>query len=492
VKAPGNCVSVDQMESHTARFLAQLKGRLTKARHSVATVIVDHYSRLGCVHIQRDTTSKETLKAKRAFELFARDRGVRIKHYHAGNGRFVDNMWKNALEEDNQGITYCGVNAHWQNGVAEPRIRDLKEQARTMILHAEHHWPEATSTSLWPYALRTACAVFNNAPTLKGKHKDDTPLELFTGTRISAEVRNHHTFGCPAYILANELQENKSLPAWLSRARVGVNLGISPTHARSVALVLSLKTGLASPQFHVKHDDLFETTQRKKGGFRMPRSHRQSLLGSAKPEAMVPAVNKAEEQRSEHRQRVGGQLSGRNNQDTTIDQEGDEVEGSDGFEGDVESIGEEDEPPGDPDSISTTEEDLATNRSSGNGQTSEMEHQPQLQQSHPLEETRGRTARSGRRIKVTERARESNLQRGKQWVAWIAGLVNQPALPEEDEIYEIFAHQEYNIQDRASDPIAFTATSDPDPMRWHQAMQAPDREDFLKAAKTEVKSHVDN
>jgi hypothetical protein len=93
---------------------------------------------------------------------------------------------------------------------------------------------------------------------------------------------------------------------------------------------------------------------------------------------------------------------------------------------------------------------------------------------------------------VTERARESNLQRGKQWVAWIAGLGNQPALPEEDEIYEIFAHREYNIQDRASDPIAFTATSDPDPMYWHQAMQATDRADFLKAAKTEVKSHVDN
>jgi hypothetical protein len=91
-------------------------GHLTKARYSVATVFVDHYSRLGYVHIQRDTTSTETLKAKRAFELFARDCGVRIKHYHADNRRFVDNMWKNAL-----GITYCGVNAHWQNGVAEQR-----------------------------------------------------------------------------------------------------------------------------------------------------------------------------------------------------------------------------------------------------------------------------------------------------------------------------------------------------------------------------------
>lgn len=119
------------------------------------------------MHIQRDTTSKETLKAKKAFKLIARNRGARIKHYHAGdNGQFVDNVWKNALEEGNQGITYCGVNTHWQNGVAERKIRDLKEQVRTMLLHTEHHWPEATNTSLRPYALRRACMIFNDLLTL--------------------------------------------------------------------------------------------------------------------------------------------------------------------------------------------------------------------------------------------------------------------------------------------------------------------------------------
>jgi len=38
-----------------------------------------------------------------------------------------------------------------------------------------------------------------------------------------------------------------------------VYLGHSPQHARSVALILSLKTGLISPQFHCSFDDLFET-----------------------------------------------------------------------------------------------------------------------------------------------------------------------------------------------------------------------------------------
>jgi hypothetical protein len=132
VSLPGECVSVDQMESRTAGFLAQLKGCLTKGRYRVATIFVNYYSRLGYVHLQKDTTSKETLIAKKAFKVFARDRGVKVRHYHADTGRFVDNAWKGALAKENQGITYCGVNAHRQNGVAERRIRDLKEQAQSM------------------------------------------------------------------------------------------------------------------------------------------------------------------------------------------------------------------------------------------------------------------------------------------------------------------------------------------------------------------------
>jgi hypothetical protein len=49
-----------------------------------------------------------------------------------------------------------------------------------------------------------------------------------------------------------------------------------------------------------------------------------------------------------------------------------------------------------------------------------------------------------------------------------------------------------SLQDRASDPISFSATSDPDTMYWHQAMQQPDKKEFIKAAEKEVKSHNDN
>jgi hypothetical protein len=61
-----------------------------------------------------------------------------------------------------------------------------------------------------------------------------------------------------------------------------------------------------------------------------------------------------------------------------------------------------------------------------------------------------------------------------------------------DNIYEIFGHHKYDIQDQASDPIAFTASSNPDTMYWHQAMKGPAKAEFLKAAQEEVKSHVYN
>ena len=46
---------------------------------------------------------------------------------------------------------------------------------------------------------------------------------------------------------------------WEPRARTGVYLGHSPTHAGNVALVLNLITGHVSPQYHVVFDDEFTT-----------------------------------------------------------------------------------------------------------------------------------------------------------------------------------------------------------------------------------------
>ena len=68
------------------------------------------------------------------------------------------------------------------------------------------------------------------------------------------------------YALKGDLQNNGGTTSKFdTRARLGVNFGLSPRHARNVSLVLSLDTGLVSPQFNIKHDELFETAKPNAG-----------------------------------------------------------------------------------------------------------------------------------------------------------------------------------------------------------------------------------
>jgi hypothetical protein len=121
----GQCVSIDQMILAQVGFIAQLKGTLTKKRCTAATVFVNHYLRLKYIHLMTKLTSKETMEAKQAFKNFAEQHGVCILRYHWDNGQFADNAFKNSCSAHGQRLTFCGVNAHFQNGIAEKAIRYL-------------------------------------------------------------------------------------------------------------------------------------------------------------------------------------------------------------------------------------------------------------------------------------------------------------------------------------------------------------------------------
>ena len=45
-------------------------------------------------------------------------------------------MFLQDIKENAQQITFCGVGVHHQNGIAEKKIRDLVENARTQLIHA--------------------------------------------------------------------------------------------------------------------------------------------------------------------------------------------------------------------------------------------------------------------------------------------------------------------------------------------------------------------
>ncbi len=127
---PGETVSVDQMVSTKVGFFAQLKGKLTKKQYRCCTIFVDHYSSLRFVHNQIDDSSVKTVAAKHAFEKFATKHGIRIHHYHCNNGRFANNAFKELCKSSCQRHTFCGVNTHFQNGIAERAIRDILESAQ--------------------------------------------------------------------------------------------------------------------------------------------------------------------------------------------------------------------------------------------------------------------------------------------------------------------------------------------------------------------------
>jgi hypothetical protein len=79
--------------------------------------------------------------------------------------------------------------------------------------------------------------------------------------KVLPKHRDIHPFGCPAYALDGDIQSGIRAPKWGIRARLAIYIGSSPDHARSVSNLLSLTTGLVSPQYHVRHDDTFQTVQ---------------------------------------------------------------------------------------------------------------------------------------------------------------------------------------------------------------------------------------
>jgi hypothetical protein len=253
---PGDVVSVDKLEYSILEFIGQITGKLTRQSIIGSTVYVFHASGLSYVYHQTLMTSEETVKSKLAFEKYAVTHGVHIKYYHADHGRFKDNLFMKSIEDERQAISFGGVGAHHQNGVAKERIGDLQRRATTLLLHAQRRWPDAINTHIWTYAL-TANDCRNYTPT---NTQDICPMSRFCETSSIPSFQNQHNFGCPTYVLKKELQDKKKMRKWTDRTRVGINLGYSSRHTRNVSLIPYLQTGLVSPQYHCSYNDLFEKT----------------------------------------------------------------------------------------------------------------------------------------------------------------------------------------------------------------------------------------
>jgi hypothetical protein len=118
-------------------------------------------------------------------------------------------VFKQACHEARQQLTFCGVNAHFQNGITERSIRNLSQSMRKQLLHACARWLQAVHFALWPHALRNATLLHNSLPVLE----DGTSrLELFSSIRVGCNMKHVHTFGCPVFALQNALASSNQLP----------------------------------------------------------------------------------------------------------------------------------------------------------------------------------------------------------------------------------------------------------------------------------------
>ncbi len=128
-----------------------------------------------------------------------------------------------------------------------------------MLIHTALKWPKSYNINLWPFALSHAAYIHNHLPG-----RDNLSPEDKWSTSIS--LTHHHLrhlkpWGCPCYALDPTIQDGKKIPKWKPRSRQGKFLGISPSHAKSVGLILNPKTNQITPQFHVLYDEFFHTVQ---------------------------------------------------------------------------------------------------------------------------------------------------------------------------------------------------------------------------------------
>ena len=294
---------------------------------------------------------------------------------------------------------------------------------------------------LWPYAMCHANDVANATPR---KGEDQSPLELFSGVKITPKLHHFHAFGCPTYVLDNELQSGQGSPKWKQRSRLGVYLGPSPSHARSVALVLNPRTGHVSPQFHVKFDDFFETIQDKSTDMDAPEPDWKYLSGFAvKKGCPKPAGRGTTNDLIAPRR---GPITTQHahatpNLDTHAD------------------LPEEPENPGTIETSDNLQEDPPADN-----QLAPL--MPGLQTAQDVPPAR--QTHSGRIVRNMPRYDQSISQCNQ-------GLVTWEVLLDQDEREDVpTAESQYAIQKSMENPMAFAATTNPDILYWDQAMKAPD------------------
>jgi len=257
----GESVAMDQyVMSHPGRLPTGYGRESRDSSLHGGTIFHDAASKAIYVSNQSRLTAPETILSKNRFEQWLWDLAhAKVQEYRSDNGVFSAAEFTAACEEDGQKQSFSGVSAQHQNAEAERAIQTIVYMARYYMVHAALHWgvDGSDDLNLWPFAIDHACTVYNLLP-----HRSTglTPMEFLTTVRSDhKDIRRLHVWGCPTFVLDAKLAEDKKIPKFKMRSRMGQYLGTSRSHSSQVALVRNLHTGYVSPQWHVLFDDDFET-----------------------------------------------------------------------------------------------------------------------------------------------------------------------------------------------------------------------------------------
>ena len=99
ITEPGETVGVDQLISAQPGLVPQEKGLMTRARTWAATVFIDYVTGYIYVGLMTDQSGDQTLQAKNDFEHRCITRDIKVKHYHADNGRFAEKSFLNSIKK---------------------------------------------------------------------------------------------------------------------------------------------------------------------------------------------------------------------------------------------------------------------------------------------------------------------------------------------------------------------------------------------------------
>ena len=217
--------------------------------------------------------------------------------------------------------------------------------------------------------------------------------------------------------------------------------------------------GHVSPRYHLKHDDFFGTVSNKNSNFDLPEPEWKRLSG----------LVKKGHKKSSHSE--GATSPTFINNTTKLDDLSD-INLPPNSDQDQREAGSDNQRETRPNHVHHQQETVL--HGSEGETTTDTIPNPSV------------TMRSGRNIQRTQQMEESTQQHEQGIVAW-------EVLYDQDEVEtKPTENDQFILQRRLSNPIAFAPSADPDIMYYHQAMNEPDHEEFRQSVQKEIQDHEMN